>query len=46
MGTWGAEPYPWMHFELRYENQEAAQRRVLDHLQVGGRKLTDYRVGQ
>lgn len=46
MGTWGVESYPWTHFELRYGNRDDTQRRVLEHLLVGGRKLTDYRVSQ
>ncbi|HJR17204.1 MAG TPA: peptidoglycan DD-metalloendopeptidase family protein [Gemmatimonadales bacterium] len=46
MGTWGAETYPWTHFELRYQNQDPAQRAVLDQLLVERRKLTDYRVGE
>jgi murein DD-endopeptidase MepM/ murein hydrolase activator NlpD len=46
MGTWGAESYPWMHFELRYQRQDPGENPVLDALLVDGRKLTDYRVGQ
>ncbi len=45
MGTWG-EVYPWTHFELRYGKQDDTQRRVLEHLLLGGRKLTDYRLSQ
>jgi murein DD-endopeptidase MepM/ murein hydrolase activator NlpD len=46
MGTWGGAPYPWTHFELRYRNQEPAQRAVLDQLLIGGRKLAEYRIGE
>ena len=44
MGTWGSEPYAWTHFELRYRNQEPAQRAVLGQLLLGGRKLSEYRI--
>jgi murein DD-endopeptidase MepM/ murein hydrolase activator NlpD len=46
MGTWGAESYPWMHFELRYNNQDPGINPVLDELLVDGRTLTEYRVSQ
>ena len=46
MGTWGSEPYPWTHFELRYKNQEPPQRAVLDQLLIGGRKLSEYRIAR
>jgi murein DD-endopeptidase MepM/ murein hydrolase activator NlpD len=46
MGTWGAESYPWVHFEVRYNNQDPGPNPILDGLLVDGRKLTDYRVGQ
>ncbi len=46
MGTWGSESYPWTHFELRYKDQEPAQRVVLDQLLVGGRKLSEYRISR
>jgi len=46
MGTWGAETYPWMHFELRYSNQDPDPNPVLDGLLVDGRTLAEYRVGQ
>ena len=46
MGTWGTDSYPWMHFEVRYNNQDPGFNPVLDGLLVDGRKLTDYRVGQ
>jgi hypothetical protein len=46
MGTWGAEGYPWMHFELRYNNQDPGNNPVLDELLVDGRTLTEYRVSQ
>ena len=46
MGTWGPEPYPWTHFELRYRNQEPAQRAVLDQLLIGGRKLSAYQIAR
>jgi hypothetical protein len=46
MSASGAGDHPWTHFGLRYENQDPAQRRVLDDVLVAGRKLTDYRVGE
>lgn len=46
MGAWGAESYPWVHFELRYNNQDTGGNPVLDGLLLDGRKLTEYRVGQ
>ena len=44
MGTWGSAPYAWTHFELRYRNQEPAQRAVLGQLLLEGRKLSEYRI--
>jgi hypothetical protein len=46
MGAWGVESHPWMHFELRLDNQDPGENRTLDNLLLGGRKLTEYRVGQ
>jgi hypothetical protein len=46
MGAWGAEGYPWMHFEVRLNNQDSPETRILDNLLVEGRALTEYRVGQ
>jgi hypothetical protein len=45
MGQWGSDPAPWLHFELRYENQGAAAAPVLESLHIGGHKLRDYRAG-
>jgi murein DD-endopeptidase MepM/ murein hydrolase activator NlpD len=46
MGRWGDKPYAWTHFELRYKNQEPAQRAVLDQLLIGGKKLSEYRIAR
>jgi murein DD-endopeptidase MepM/ murein hydrolase activator NlpD len=45
MGTWGSEPYAWTHFELRYKNQAALQQAVVGQLLIGGKKLSEYRIG-
>jgi Peptidase family M23/Bacterial Ig-like domain (group 2) len=44
MGPAGAEPGPWAHFELRFQNRGAEAAAVLEQLLVNGRKLTEYRV--
>lgn len=44
MGAWGAEEYPWMHFEIRLNNEDAFESRLLGNLAVSGQKLSDYRV--
>jgi murein DD-endopeptidase MepM/ murein hydrolase activator NlpD len=44
MGAWGEEGYPWMHFELRLNNQDPADNRVLDNLLLEGRRFADYSV--
>jgi hypothetical protein len=46
MGGWGTEPAPWVHFELRYDNQGAAAASVLDNLQVSGLPIRGYRAGE
>jgi murein DD-endopeptidase MepM/ murein hydrolase activator NlpD len=46
MSVSDAQGNPWTHFEVRYEKQDAAQRRILDGLVLAGRKLTDYRLGE
>jgi hypothetical protein len=43
-GAWGADPAPWLHFEIRHENQGAGAAAVLGAVEVGGRKLSDYKV--
>jgi hypothetical protein len=43
-GAWGPDSTPWLHFEVRYENQGARAAPVLDSVEVGGRKLWDYKV--
>jgi murein DD-endopeptidase MepM/ murein hydrolase activator NlpD len=45
MGAWGADDDAWVHFELRFEGQGAEAASVLESLVVGGRRLTEYRVG-
>jgi hypothetical protein len=44
MGSWGADPTPWVHFELRHENQGANAASVLDRVELDGRKFRDYIV--
>lgn len=46
MGAWGNDGYAWVHFEVRYNNQDSGENPVLDELLVEGRKLTEYRLGQ
>ena len=45
MGSWGGE-VPWVHFEVRYNNQAPLDNPILDGLQVDGKALTEYRVGR
>jgi murein DD-endopeptidase MepM/ murein hydrolase activator NlpD len=44
MGAWGEESHPWMHFEIRLNNHDPFENRLLGNLSVGGQKLSDYRV--
>jgi murein DD-endopeptidase MepM/ murein hydrolase activator NlpD len=46
MGEWGDEGYPWMHFELRLDNQDPGENHVLDNLLLDGRRMADYRVAE
>jgi hypothetical protein len=43
MGAYGPFPAPWLHFELRHENEGASA--VLEKVLVSGRGLRDYRAG-
>jgi hypothetical protein len=43
-GAWGADSAPWLHFEVRQENQGAGAAAVLEAVEVGGRKFRDYKV--
>lgn len=45
MGVWGADRAPWLHFELRYENQGSSAASVLEPVYVGGRAMRGYRAG-
>lgn len=45
MGAWEADRAPWLHFELRYENQGATAAWVLDSVDLDGRRFTDYKEG-
>jgi hypothetical protein len=45
-GAWGTDGHPWVHFEVRYKNQDSGGSPVLDELLVDGRKLTEYRLAQ
>jgi hypothetical protein len=45
MGSWGADRSPWLHFELRVENQGAEAAWVLDALQLSGQRLSNYHLG-
>jgi hypothetical protein len=44
MGPRGAEPGPWFHFELRFQNRGAEAASVLEALRVDGRAPSEYRV--
>lgn len=44
MGPSGAEPGPWFHFELRFQNRGAEAASVLEALLVDGRTPSEYRV--
>jgi hypothetical protein len=46
MGAWGADRAPWLHFELRYENQGATVAPVLEPLELDGRRFREYPVGE
>lgn len=46
MGAWGPNPVPWLHFELRYENQGSNAARVLNAVKLDGRTFGEYRVGE
>jgi hypothetical protein len=46
MGAWGDEGHPWMHFELRLNNQDPGDNHVLDNLLLQGRRFADYRVSE
>jgi hypothetical protein len=45
MGAYGAFPAPWLHFELRYENQGSMAAAVLEPVEVSGRRMRDYKAG-
>lgn len=45
MGQWGNDPAPWLHFELRYENEGAREARVLEAVRLSGKSLREYRAG-
>jgi hypothetical protein len=45
MGVYGAFPAPWLHFELRHENQGSRAASVLERVQVSGRSMRDYKAG-
>lgn len=44
VGAWGADSAPWLHFEVRHENQGALAAAVLDSVEIGGRKFSEYRL--
>jgi hypothetical protein len=44
-GAFGSDPWPWLHFELRHENQGAKAAQVLDAVRLGGRSFQEYRLG-
>jgi hypothetical protein len=44
MGAWAADPAPWLHFELRYDNGGATSASVLGTINVGGRRMMDYKA--
>jgi murein DD-endopeptidase MepM/ murein hydrolase activator NlpD len=41
-----ADPGPWLHFEVRHNNQGASAASVLDAVDLGGRKFGDYKAGE
>jgi hypothetical protein len=43
-GSLGAGSLPWLHFEVRHRNQGAAAAMVLNDVELGGRKFSDYKV--
>ena len=45
MGAWGADRAPWLHFELRHENQGSSAASVLERVYLGGRAMGEYRAG-
>jgi murein DD-endopeptidase MepM/ murein hydrolase activator NlpD len=45
-GAWGTDSAPWIHFELRHDNQGAGSGLVLETLDLEGRKFSEYRAGQ
>jgi murein DD-endopeptidase MepM/ murein hydrolase activator NlpD len=45
MGRWGADPDPWLHFELRYEHEGARAARALDTVKLDGRRFDEYVAG-
>jgi hypothetical protein len=44
MATDATQPYPWVHFEMRFESKGAESAGRLGSLSLDGRRLTDYRV--
>jgi murein DD-endopeptidase MepM/ murein hydrolase activator NlpD len=45
MGSSRGDAGPWLHFELRYNNQGANAASVLDAIDLGGRTFQDYKAG-
>jgi hypothetical protein len=43
-GAWRADSAPWLHFEVRQENQGAGAAAVLDDVELAGRKFSHYKV--
>lgn len=46
MGMSRGDAAPWVHFELRYNNQGANAASVLERVNLGGRRLADYKAGE
>jgi hypothetical protein len=46
MAALGADRAPWLHFELRHENEGARAAAVLEALELDGRRFREYPVGE
>ena len=46
MAAGGGHPVPWVHFEIRYNNQGANAASVLEEIDLSGRRFADYKAGQ
>jgi hypothetical protein len=44
MGAWGADPAPWLHFEVRHQPEGGTAASILESLRIEGRRMRDYKV--